>query len=139
MWDGKRVLRPRLRGAGKNDREDDDVTVFLNAALGLDFGLYCTFRSVTTRTHFWGMTTIPKYSATSHVLVIPACAGRYFEVNSIRTSGPSSDFRPIRRVFIKSLTRGIRRLVSDSPHSEHHFFVNHARVVTNDSKYATMG
>ena len=50
MWDGKRVLRPRLRGAGKNDREDDDVTVFLNAALRSGFGLYCTFRSVTTRT-----------------------------------------------------------------------------------------
>ncbi len=43
------------------------------------------------------------------------------------------------RVFTKSLTGGIRGFVGDSLNWNTIFGVHHARVVTNDSKYATMG
>ncbi len=44
-----------------------------------------------------------------------------------------------RRLFIKSLKYGIREFVTDGLHSEPYLCAKHARVVTNDSKCATIG
>ena len=73
------------------------------------------------------------------VLVVKQTSWKHFHEMDATTGLRLANTSPDMRVFIKSLTGGIRGFVGDSLNWNTVFGVHHARVVTNDSKYATMG